>query len=173
MAATFVVETGTGSATANSYGAVADADQYHENYGDPAAWSALTDALKQLHLREATRYIDATFGTQWIGVRLEKTQRLDWPQSGATDLDGYAVDSDSVPVVVQEACFVLALADVTDTLIADLSAPSGSIIREKTKVGEIEIDTAFSGGSTTQKTYTLARRILQPVLGGSGVVYRA
>lgn len=36
--ATFVVEDGSGLATANSYCSVAEADTYHSNNGNPAAW---------------------------------------------------------------------------------------------------------------------------------------
>jgi hypothetical protein len=41
MAATFVVEDGTGLATANSYLSEADADTYHENHDYPLAWFGL------------------------------------------------------------------------------------------------------------------------------------
>lgn len=41
MAATFVVEDGTGKTDANSYASVATADQFHEDYGTPRSWFGL------------------------------------------------------------------------------------------------------------------------------------
>lgn len=173
MAATFVVEDGTGLSTANAYVTEANADQYHENYGNPSAWTDLTSAQKQQYIREATRYLDSVYALQWIGDRKESGQALDWPRAFAEDPDGFLRDDDSVPQEVQDACSLLALKAVSDTLLVDLSSPSGNIVRDRTKVGEIEIETQYGGGSTNQKRYSLIEGLLLPLLANRNRVYRA
>ena len=58
MAATFIVEDGTGKSDANSYITEAAADQYVENHSGDAAWLAGQQADKEKALRLATQYID-------------------------------------------------------------------------------------------------------------------
>lgn len=78
---TLVVETGTGSPASESYASVADGAARAAKFG--LTWPADTTAAEQA-LRRATRYIDATYRTRFIGRRLKgRDQALEWPRDGA------------------------------------------------------------------------------------------
>lgn len=174
MAATFVVETGTGSSTANSYSSVAVADQYHENYGDPTAWSSLATADKERHLREATRYLDSKYGNQWVGDKYTRAQALDWPRYWAEDHDGFIVDPSTIPQALIDATVILALASVSGSLLVDESAPSGGgLIKTSKQLGPLKISEEYSGATSPQAIYTQAAAVLQKLIIGGQAVHRA
>lgn len=173
MAATFVVEDGTGLSTANCYVLEADADQYHENYGNPSAWSDLTSAEKQEALRIATQYLDAIYNTRWLGVRANDGQALDWPRADIYDNDGFYVASTSVPQAVQDATSFMALQSLTDDLLPSVSAGSGALEAEKVKVGPIEVESKFSGSAPQRKRYRAVEGMLRHLVRGAGVLERA
>lgn len=173
MAATFVVEDGTGLSTANSYVSRADATTYHDNHGAPTAWSGASQAQQEAALRMATQYIDATFGALWDGQRINETMALDWPRYGATDNDGFWVASNSVPQQVEDACAYLALKYLEgDTLLPD-DASETNVISESVTVGPISTSTTYGGSKSTTKTYRLVDRLLGELTSGTGRVYRA
>jgi len=153
MAATFVVEDGTGLSTANALISEAEADQYHDNNGTRTAWDLASD--KEQAIRSATKYLEVKYKGRWLGSRAVATQALSWPRAGVEDCDGYAVDSDSIPQDIKNACAELALDTVTESdLLADETSPVGIIKRQRNKVGEIEQDIEYIGGadSTTLRT---------------------
>jgi hypothetical protein len=80
-----VVEDGTGVAGADSYAAVATANAYWANRpqdANAALWTAAAAVAGKQDgaLREASAYLDATWGTLYRGVRLTATQGLLWPR---------------------------------------------------------------------------------------------
>lgn len=168
------VEDGTGKADADSYLSVADADTYHTNHSNSSDWSGATTDAKERALRIATQYLDARYNSQWRGYKKTTTQALAWPRQNVVDEDGRVVDADSVPSKVADATAEMALREVqqTDALLVDVSAPSGSIIRKKEKVGPIEEETEYTAGST-QKQYTLVDFMLRHLTGRSWRVRRA
>ena len=170
MAAEFTVETGSGVTGANAYCTTAEADQYHENYGNPTAWSDLSDAQKELAVRYATQALDALF--RWRGVRAHSTQGLDWPRAGITDPDGFQISSDSVPDEVKDACAILALESVTETLVPDQVSP-GTVKRKKVKAGSVEQDITYIGGLSPEKQYTLVEGILRDLVRSTTLVERS
>ena len=75
------VETGTGSATADSYISEADAITYLDNLaasGSSNVFTAATTAASEIALRNATRTIDSMFALRFKGARLLGTQALQW-----------------------------------------------------------------------------------------------
>jgi hypothetical protein len=172
MAATFVVEDGTGLSTANSYLSEADADQYHENYGDPSAWSDLSQAEKENALRLGTQYLDAQYGKRWKGYATDAEQALDWPRFDALDHDGALFASDALPTALEDATAVAALKSVTDTLLPDVSNP-GRIKRVKSKVGPLESEKEYMGGRSELKRYSLIDGLLKGLLASSNRIRRA
>jgi len=172
MAATFVVEDGTGLSTANSYVSVADATQYHENHGDPTDWSGAAEADQQDALREATQYLDATYNGLWKGYRANETQALDWPRDSVEDSDGYVLDNDAIPTAIEEATAYLALKALEgDTLVPDQTNP-GDIKAERYKVGPLEEDIEYIGGKSAVKRYVIVEGMLRDLLFTSGAVWR-
>ena len=161
-----VVETGTGSATAESYCSVADADARATALGN-TAWTG-TDAAKEAALRRATQYMEQAYRGRWKGTRLYRVQALSWPRYGA-EVDGYTLDSNIVPRDVANACADLALRALADDLNADQSQ---AVKREK--VGPIE--TEYADYSAPGTRFVAVDMALSSYLRGSGAsvpLYRA
>ena len=153
---TLVKETGTGSATSNSYATAAELDQYalDRNVTLTATYGDQTQLLFQ-----AMDYIEFY---EFIGIKNSDTQALQWPRAGAV-VDGYEIDSDEIPVDLVEGQMALAIA------IDQGFSPMANIDRtqKKVKVDVIEIeysDNAAAAGYA--RTYT--RTLSKLVAGGSG-----
>lgn len=173
MAATFTVEDGTGLAAANAYVEVADVTQYAENHlADATTWTDLTTAVQQYHIRTATRYLDARYGGRWRGTRANDTQALDWPRTGAYDRSGYAIDYESIPGALADACCAFAIESVSADLMPNLDA-GGSVRRLKEKLGPLETETEYFGGSTQSTQYRLAARLLADLIEPANQLERA
>lgn len=140
------VEDGTGLTTADSYVSVADADAYWSAYGDPSAWTSATTAAKETALRKATAYLDEWYGLRWRGIRAEEYQRLDWPRIHGYDPDQRLIPWAEVPPAVKDATSYLALEALSTDLLPDLSTP-GRVALERVKVGTLETETEYQGGS--------------------------
>lgn len=162
-----VVESGTGSTTAESYISVADASTYHSNRGN-TAWAALaTDAIREQCLRKATDFMEQAYRKRWSGYRNTATQVLSWPRSyvylepfvsGAVGAYPYLVADNIVPTEVKNACAILALKASTDTLAPDLTQ---AVLREKVDVLEVEYDKY----SPQQIRYQEVENMLAPYFG--------
>lgn len=142
-----VVESGSGSSTANAYLSAADADTYFTDHGAPAAWTGAT-AVKEQALRMATQYLDATYAGRWRGTKGSSTQALAWPRIAAVDDDGYWYASDDLPVALEQATAEAALRYLEDgELLPDIDAP-GVIASESVEVGPIATSTTYLGGKS-------------------------
>ena len=91
----------TGGADANSYVAVAFADDYFTTRLNSAWWALLTTAEKQAYLVTGTLTLE-TWVT-WRGTPAEDTQALHWPAEDALDCKGTEIDEDTIPIAVQRA----------------------------------------------------------------------
>lgn len=166
MAPTFIVEDGSGLANANSYSSEAEADQYHENHGDPAAWSGALQADKEDALRSASFFLDNKYGSRWRGRRENDyvENGLDWPRVNVIDDDGFTIDSNVVPKRVKQATAILALNVINgDTLTPDQSNP-GTIKRRRRKVGPIETEDEYTGGRSQTKWYREVDQLMRPLV---------
>lgn len=160
------IETGAGSATAESFCSVADADAYHAARGS-TLWATMTTAEKEQALRRAVDYMSQTYRLRWAGYRKTDTQALDWPRYNVPKPDTtvgrfltYYSDS-IVPVEVRNACAELALKAGAGELLADV----GQAVTERT-VGPIT--TKFAAGSVAVKRYVAVDRLLAPLLADGG-----
>jgi len=166
------VETGTGSATADSYISEADAITYLDNHaasGSSNVFTAAATAAAEIALRNATRTIDSMFGLRFKGARLLGTQALQWPRVAVVTNDNYAIDSDAVPALVKNATCELALRFIADSaghdtsrLTPDQDKP-GAILNERLKADVVETDTEYAGASQ-QKHYKIVNDMLAPLL---------
>lgn len=127
--ADMVVETGAGLSTANSYVSVDDADIYHEKRLHITDWSSSTGSTKEAALMWATSLLDRM--VDWDGTKYTSTQALRWPRSGIYDVDGYSIDSDTIPQFLKDAT-----AEYARLLIAtDLTA-----VNDLAGFSEIKVD---------------------------------
>jgi hypothetical protein len=164
-----LVET-VGSASANSFVSVAEADAYLEARLNSSAWTGAEP--KKQALIEATRDL---CNETYQGYRASATQALAWPRSDAPNPDG---ETDSVyfettviPQRVKDATCELALeflrAGTTD--VASLSSTAGMI--EKT-TGPLTTKWADpSAIAAGLSRYPRVAALIQPLFGiGSGQV---
>ncbi len=130
----FVVETGSASATANSYASVANGDTYHASHLYASVWTQKTDAVKETALMWATRLLDEQIA--WAGHKLEDAQALQWPRNGVLDRGDFLLSSTAIPKVIKDAVSELA----RYLLTSDRTAESDTIGFKKIKAGPVEIE---------------------------------
>jgi len=168
----FVVEDGTGKSTATSYLAIADADTYHANITLSSDWSDATDSVKANALMVATQYLDAKYQGKWRGYRADADQALAWPRCSVEDDDGYAIDSDTVPPKLEDACAEVALRVVLgDDLLGVVTEP-GEVTSETIKVGPISESKTYSTGRVYGYEYPRITALARGLIESSSRVYR-
>ncbi|MYM34934.1 hypothetical protein GTP38_11360 [Duganella sp. FT94W] len=160
----FITETGAGLPNAESYASVAAADARCTALGI-TNWAPRTEASKEIALRNATRFMLATYRQRWAGRRAHQTQALDWPRYGVC-VDGFPVLTTIVPVEVCNACIDLAAraADGTE-LLPDLDVGNNQIKRDKT--GPIETE-YFENNTSAAGRFVAIDAMLQPFFGAAG-----
>jgi len=156
------VETGTGSATAESYLSVADYRAYWTARGVDTASS--TDAQVEVALRAATQYLDAVYTGRWKGERATTAQRLDFPRLGVL-LDGVLQNASPLPRNLREATAELARRHLTDTtgLLPD-TGTKRDVVQESTTVGEITTSATYAGTKPTTKKFAIVEMLLGRLL---------
>lgn len=154
--ATLTVETGSGSATATSYVSAATFATY--NTERSVTLTANNGDASEV-LIKAMDYIESQI---FKGTKNSDDQRLVWPRWGVV-VDGYYVDNDSIPLLLQEAQMDVAIG------IDGGNNPLANIGREtkKEKVDVIEVE--YMEGALNQ-TYlksaeTKLRKLLKSTYG--------
>lgn len=151
------IEATPGHASANSYVTVAETDAYFAARLI-SAWGALSSPVKEAALISSTDYIDATYETQFKGLRASSTQALAWPREGVT-VDGVEILPTVIPTRLKSAQMQLALKASAGELLAD---ETQTVQREKVDVVEVE----YARGSTGGTLYTFVSRLLAPLVRG-------
>lgn len=169
---TLILEDGTGLATANSYGSVAEADTYFaDRPTQNTTWAAKSTAEKEEALILATSYLDAEYGADWIGRKQSLEQALDWPREDAVTRDGFSVSS-SVPTRLKRATFEAAFLSApvgTVTLLPTITSPAAGIKRIKQKADVVEQEIEYSGAGAEQlPKFPAIDGLLQTLTGASG-----
>ena len=162
-----VVETGTGSASSESYVSVTQADQYHSDRM-MTLWATMSTAEKEAALRRTTDYLTTAYRLRWAGGRKTTTQALDWPRSyvPVKDAPEYfggssAFYSDSVvPPELMAASCALALRAAAGQLIEDQE-------RAVTSVTVGPISQTYDKSSSQSKRYPEIDAMLRPLLKGN------
>ena len=156
-----VVETGTGSATGESFCSVSDALAYHAARGN-ATWATITTTQQEQALRRATDYMEAVYSQRWAGTRTTSVQALSWPRYNVF-VNGFVTLSSSVPRAVINACSELALRASTGELLSDSTQQ-----KTRTKVDVLEVE--FDKYSPQSTQYLAITALLAPYFeSGSGV----
>ena len=160
MQSDLVVETGTGSATANSYATVAFCDTYFANQGGLAAWTAATPQMRFRALVQATQWIDLVYGGRFAGYRSNNTQALEFPRSLAYDAQGYEIAG--IPVALQRATAEMARRWLEDASQFNPDVSAGSNVTQDTvTVGPITISKTYGGGKDSEKRFKIVDRLFQ------------
>ena len=156
-----ITETGTGSATGESFCSVADSLAYHAARGN-ATWATITTEQQEQALRRATDYMEAVYSQRWAGTRTTSVQALSWPRYNVF-VNGFVTLSSSVPRAVINACSELALRASTGELLSDSTQQ-----KTRTKVDVLEVE--FDKYSPQSTQYLAITALLAPYFeSGSGV----
>ena len=160
---TIEVETGSGSASSESYASVADVDTYQSNRGI-TLWATLSTAEKEQALRRATTYMEQVYRLKWIGRRYLSAQALSWPRIDAERADyPDTYDTDAIPTEVVSACCELAFKAAFGDLAPDLGRTTK---REKVDVIEVEYEKGVP-----YVRYRAIDNLLAPLLTGIGSTF--
>jgi len=121
-----ILEDGSVVSGANSYVTAAELDAYAAERGITITGDG------EVLLHKAMDYLEST---NFIGDRYSRDQSLQWPRLNVY-IDGYAYDIDTIPQMLKDAQFAVAIA------IGDDADPLSIITREtkREKVGEIEVE---------------------------------
>lgn len=104
---TLTVVATPGSASANSYCTVAEADSYHEGHLYATSWTGATAEQKVAAVVMATRVLDERFA--WADFPAATTQALQWPRGSVMDFLYLSfIPSTVVPQKLKEATAELA-----------------------------------------------------------------
>jgi hypothetical protein len=159
-----------GSATADSYATIAQADAYHTARGN-ATWTG-ADPIKEAALIRATQWLDGRYGDFWPGTRWKlRLQSLDWPRVDAYDRDGATVDSDTIPPEIVNAVCEAALRELTapNSLSPDVTPGTAKVLTEVKGIKWTPLR-ASASPDDMGVTITAVDRALSPLIGGSGRV---
>lgn len=172
---TITVETGAGTAGANSYVTLAECDTYLADYDEANKWRDSTKEERETAILMAARAMQATYNGRWRGTRATSGQGLDWPRNNVADNDGWSVASTAVPQQVKDAQCELASRHRTEStgVMPDISGGEGSIKREMFKVGSLEEETEYTGGKEQTAKFTVVEGLLKPLLTRPGVMERS
>lgn len=134
-----ILESGTGSATANAFVNVAAADAYHSEMGH-ADWAAADTADKEAAIIRATAVLSSAYA--WKGTRRNgRDQALSWPRYDVADAEGWPVPYDAVPREIADATCIVALQELTEP--GSMSPVVVEADRAKRlKAGSVEIEYA-------------------------------
>jgi len=146
--ATIVVETGTGSTTANSYVSEADLATYASDRGITLTGTAAVLIIQAMDYLESKNF---------IGTKADIDQALQWPRYGA-EIDNYYVDSDVIPKLLKEAEMEICIA--IDGGVNPLANQGRETLKEKVDSLEVE----YKASSRADTYLTAAETKLQKLV---------
>lgn len=161
------LENGTGVQGADSYASQAYIlSHWAARPHDPVAATVAAADADNLDgaAREATAYIDATWGGFYKGQRRGYVQGLLWPRTGAKDAAGY--DLPDLPEELKRATAELAGRAISARLAAD-NVRSGAVKRTKEAIGPLSEETEYFEGAPSRTEYGIVAGILEPLLNGA------
>ena len=158
---TLVQETGSGSATSNSYVTTTQLDTYaaDRNITLSGTYGDQTEVLFK-----AIDYLDAL---PFIGIKWTQAQAMQWPRVDAY-IDGYLLDSDSIPVELTNAQLAIALE--IDQGNDPLAVINRATKKEKVDVIEVEYMENSSSAEIIRSVSARLRKLLRA--GSSGANFQ-
>lgn len=127
------IDATVGGVDANSYITIADANTYFETVSYSSTWDDAADDDKCRALQTATRQLDTSF--DFVGFVSSSTQALLWPRDEVIGPNGYAEDSDAIPVRIQQATAELAQQLLASNRQADSDTETEGIQRLRLGAG--------------------------------------
>jgi len=156
-----------GSDTFDIYGTEAGAKSYLAGRLGVSAWTDADSNDKRRALVEATRWLDRA---NWQGLKtdLVTPQALEFPRTGLTDKDGQSVDSATVPLDVEYACYELAVVLLDDAAKPD--SPDGGSNVKRAKAGPAEVEFFVGTQGDFPRFPTRAHELIRSFLEGASTL---
>lgn len=130
------------------------------------------DAAIDAALLVATEYLDDTY--DFVGYATTSSQTEKWPRSNVYTVDGYNIDSSTIPDRVKQATCELAYLEQTQT--GGLSPNfNGEVIKsKKEKLGDLEQEIEYdsSASESYNRFYAKAIKKIDHWITGSGISAR-
>lgn len=175
MTTGFVVETGAGTPTANTYVSTDDADTYLKNSGrQVGAWDGAGHPGKEAALVKAWYFMLARWQTRWIGFPTFEDQGGDWPQRDQFKKSGHAFASNEIPrdVINSQIEYALIEATVPNSLFPnpEFDDTNRSVVAKTDKVDVLTETRQYSDrkNPSTWRSFPLADNLISYlVVGGS------
>ncbi len=99
-----------------------------------------------------SQYIDAVYGSRFLGSVVDATQERQWPREGAI-VNGKLLPSDVVPVAVINASYQAAWQEANNPgSLTVVGSVSGTVVREKVGSLEVQYANAQSDGTAVSIT---------------------
>jgi DnaT-like ssDNA binding protein len=135
-----------GSASANSYCLVTEADTYHEAHLYATTWNESANLpAKTQALVMATAHLDRYF--EWTGIVATNTQALRWPRLEVYDRDGRLLSGTTIPTDLKNATAEYARWLLDSDRTAETSSGSGEV--QRVKLGSMEVEYVAGTSSDT------------------------
>ena len=150
------IEDGTGKTDSQTYASEAELAAYALERGITVSGTDTELLIKAMDYLESKDF---------IGDKGTKEQALQWPRNNAA-IDGYYVDSDSIPNLLKESQIEFALG--IDGGVNPMANTPRETKREK--VGDIEVE--YSSSALAQSYITAAETKLKKLIRESGYSYR-
>lgn len=176
----FVVEDGTGLATANAYTSAAAARSYWIEQGvvlTPLDTAAPGVVSLETGIIAATRYMEQRFRGRYKGtIQFPPTtspvfagQGLSFPRLCLYDVNGYLITG--VPVRVAQACAEYMKRAITADLMPDPTL-AGNLTSKTVKAGPIETSFTLNPGNIIIKPYPTADALISEFIRSGRYTYR-
>lgn len=113
---------------------------------------------------EGVGFISDRLPTRWPGVKAAATQRRVFPRSGATEVDGSAIDDSTIPAAVEDAVAEAAFYDLGNPGVLHTQITPSEAIKQE-KVGPLS--TTYhdpQGAGALRAMLTSVEDLLAPIL---------
>ncbi len=166
-----------GDAGAESYFAVSDADAYFAARSN-AAWAAGSTSAKETAARLGTQYLENAYRDRWVGLTVTQIQSLAWPRVDGVrggqhraygfgwtfplyDINGWPIDTASVPVQIQRAAMEAALMSLSGVSLEPTLVRGNAIKQTKTTVDVISTQIEYMPGAPVFDRYLVIEGLLR------------
>ena len=148
---------------ANSFGSLADADEYFADQVRGPTWLTFTAVQRSAGLVTGTRLLNRQ---HWTGARTDPEQPLAFPRVGVTSCDGTAIADDVIPIEILHGLYELALEILLNEGAETNPSADRDVRRIKAEGAEIE----FFQQRVVGRFPAVVMEAIRCLLGGGEVV---
>lgn len=154
------LDTTIGGSSSDSYVTLAEYEAYVVANLDLNFNGHGHDTTHEMHLRRAAQWIDRNYS--FTGYQQYEFQSRAWPRRTQLYVDGWPVDTDTIPQDIKDAQMELAYLMEVESL--DPAATVSAVVAStRNKAGPVETETQYLGGKATPRIVAI-EGLLRPYL---------